>query len=154
MGWCHVVGAAVGGWVLGRYQKGAERRKAGAEGAGTDDLLESVGTDRRPTRVSIPACSYCVYLFHELPPSVREAAAREMARVLKPGGVAILTDSAQLGDRDSFDPTLGNFGDFQEPFYRSYISTPLGPLFEAAGLQCGMKVGVGGWECCVCACEG
>ena len=28
----------------------------------------------------------------------------------------------------------------QEPFYRDYISTPLGPMFEAAGLKCGMKV--------------
>ena len=33
-----------------------------------------------------------------------------------------------------------NFGDFQEPHYRNYIATPLGPLFEEAGLKCGMKV--------------
>jgi hypothetical protein len=33
-----------------------------------------------------------------------------------------------------------NFGDFQEPHYRDYIATPLGPLFEEAGLKCGMKV--------------
>jgi len=35
----------------------------------------------------------CVYLFHELPPAVRRAAAAEMARVLKPGGLLVLTDS-------------------------------------------------------------
>ena len=32
----------------------------------------------------------------------------------------------------------------QEPFYRDYINTPLGPVFEAAGLKCGMKVRAGG----------
>lgn len=51
--------------------------------------------------------SYSVYLFHELPPVVQEAAAREMARVLKPGGLLVLTDSVQRGDRDSYDATLG-----------------------------------------------
>ena len=33
-----------------------------------------------------------------------------------------------------------NFGDFDEPFYRGYIADPLGPIFEAAGLKCDMKV--------------
>jgi ubiquinone/menaquinone biosynthesis C-methylase UbiE len=37
---------------------------------------------------------------------VRRAAAAEMARVLKPGGICILTDSSQLGDREAFDATL------------------------------------------------
>ena len=54
-----------------------------------------------------PAAPAGVYLFHELPADVRAAAAAEMARVLKPGGVLVLTDSVQLGDRDAYDPTLG-----------------------------------------------
>merc|ERR1719161_3464299 len=41
----------------------------------------------------------CVYLFHEMPEAARAAAAAEMARVLAPGGVMILTDSVQRGDR-------------------------------------------------------
>ena len=41
--------------------------------------------------------SQCVYLFHELPPEARRAAAAEMARVLKPGGIVVLTDSVQVG---------------------------------------------------------
>ena len=39
-----------------------------------------------------------------------------------------------------FPLLCSNFGDFQEPYYRNYISTPLAPLFEEAGLKCGMKV--------------
>jgi SAM-dependent methyltransferase len=38
----------------------------------------------------------CVYLFHELPPPIRRAAAREMARVLKPRGIVVFTDSVQV----------------------------------------------------------
>lgn len=63
-----------------------------------------------------------------------------MCRVLKPGGMLILTDSAQLGDRDAFDATLANFGDFNEPYYRTYVATDLGALFEEAGLRCESKV--------------
>ena len=54
-----------------------------------------------------------MYLFHELPVEVQRAAAAEMARVVKPGGIVVLTDSVQRGDRDAYDATLGNFGDFQ-----------------------------------------
>lgn len=60
----------------------------------------------------------CVYLFHELPESARIAAAKEFARVLKPGGLCILTDSVQLGDRSDWDPILGLFGNFNEPHYK------------------------------------
>lgn len=68
----------------------------------------------------------CTYLFHELPPAVRRAAAAEMARVLRPGGLLVLTDSIQLGDRPALDANLGRFGDFNEPYYRSYISEDFG----------------------------
>ena len=36
-----------------------------------------------------------MYLFHELPGSVRRAVAAEMARVLRPGGLVVLVDSVQ-----------------------------------------------------------
>ena len=67
-----------------------------------------------------------MYLFHELPQEVRRAAAAEMARVLKPGGILILTDSVQFGDRTAWDKTLGNFSNFNEPYYLSYITEDLG----------------------------
>jgi ubiquinone/menaquinone biosynthesis C-methylase UbiE len=41
----------------------------------------------------------CMYAFHEMPEEARSAAAAEMFRLLKPGGLAVLTDSVQLGDR-------------------------------------------------------
>merc|ERR1712146_749639 len=55
-------------------------------------------------------CVISVYLFHELPPESRRKVVKEVARVLKPGGTFILTDSVQLGDRLSLDESIGNFG--------------------------------------------
>lgn len=76
-----------------------------------------------------------VYTLHEMPESARVAAAKEFARVLKPGGLCVITDSAQLGDRPQWDKALGAFGSFNEPHYRNYISNDLGAMFEDAGLQ-------------------
>ena len=104
----------------------------------------------------------CMYLFHELPPEARQAAAAEIARVLRPGGVAVIADSVQLGDRPALDANLGKFGDFNEvrfylcapsismaraslrsahasrlpqPNYRSYIELDLGALLQSKGLR-------------------
>ena len=79
---------------------------------------------------------YSVYLFHELPPEIRRKAVAEMARVLKPGGVAIITDSIQLGDRERLDANLGRFGDFNEPFYRTYITEDFGARLPAPARTC------------------
>ena len=78
----------------------------------------------------------CVYLFHELPPKVREAAAREFARVLRPGGTLVFVDTLQLGDTPKFDPLLEFFPRaFHEPYYDSFIRMDLKALFGAAGLR-------------------
>jgi ubiquinone/menaquinone biosynthesis C-methylase UbiE len=81
----------------------------------------------------------CVYLFHELPETARAQAAAEMARVVKPGGIVVLTDSVQLGDRPSMDENIGRFSNLNEPHYQNYIRTEIAPLFEKHGLVCHEK---------------
>jgi len=81
----------------------------------------------------------CVYLFHEMPEAARASAAAEFARVCAPGGIVVLTDSMQRGDRPALDAKLGNFGKMNEPHYESYIGTDLPAFFEAAGLTCDGK---------------
>jgi ubiquinone/menaquinone biosynthesis C-methylase UbiE len=81
-----------------------------------------------------------IYLFHELPPDVRREAAKEMVRVLKPGGMLIITDSIQLGDRLPLDAGIGKFSDFNEPYYKTFIAEDLGKMFMDCGLECDEKL--------------
>eukprot|EP01024_Parvocaulis_polyphysoides_P051197 TRINITY_DN5028_c1_g1_i2.p1 TRINITY_DN5028_c1_g1~~TRINITY_DN5028_c1_g1_i2.p1 ORF type:complete len:359 (+),score=23.96 TRINITY_DN5028_c1_g1_i2:146-1078(+) len=83
---------------------------------------------------------FCIYLFHEIPLDVRNQVMKEFARVLRPGGILILADSIQLGDRPAMDNSIGTFGDFNEPHYRSYIEYDFGKAFKEVGLECDMKV--------------
>ena len=77
----------------------------------------------------------CVFLFHELPPRVRRDTAREIARLLKPGGVFVLADSVQPGDAVDLDRMLEYFPvGFHEPFFNSYLSEDFAALFAEAGL--------------------
>ncbi len=76
-----------------------------------------------------------VFLFHELPPAVRRTVTREMARVLKPGGLLVFIDSLQLGDRPTWDGLLEAFPErFHEPYFRHYAIDDLGALFRQTGL--------------------
>ncbi|KXZ46689.1 hypothetical protein GPECTOR_41g653 [Gonium pectorale] len=82
----------------------------------------------------------CVYLFHELPEPVRRAAVSEFFRVLRPGGLAVLTDSVQLGDRRAWENTAGSRAGFNDsPHYQNYVGCDLGAMFQAAGFECGTK---------------
>jgi len=83
-----------------------------------------------------------VYLFHELPRAVRLTVAKEMARVLKPGGKLFFVDSVQIGDgketgmEGAFELALDRFPAFNhEPYYKDYAVTNLIELFEQAGLK-------------------
>jgi ubiquinone/menaquinone biosynthesis C-methylase UbiE len=84
---------------------------------------------------------YSVYLFHEMPDDARDSALREMYRVLKPGGLLVMTDSAQWGDRpkidDQFD--LEAFKDLNEPHYPSYLQYDFGLKFQELGMCRGLK---------------
>jgi ubiquinone/menaquinone biosynthesis C-methylase UbiE len=78
----------------------------------------------------------CVYLCHELPPRVRRDAAREIARIVKPGGVFILADSIQTGDTADLDRMLEYFPvGFHEPYFASYLKEDFTALFGDAGFD-------------------
>ena len=78
----------------------------------------------------------CVYLLHEVPADVRLRIAAEFARVLRPGGRAVIVDSLQHGDRPAWDRLLVGFPkSFHEPFYADYARADLSGLFGAAGLR-------------------
>jgi ubiquinone/menaquinone biosynthesis C-methylase UbiE len=75
------------------------------------------------------------FLFHELPPAVRRTVTREIARVLKPGGLCVFLDSLQMGDKPGWDGLLEAFPvRFHEPYYRHYTIDDLDSLFSDAGL--------------------
>ncbi len=77
----------------------------------------------------------CVYLFHELPPKVRAAVMREVARVLAPGGIFVLADALRTGDNPDLDRMLDAFPfGFHEPFFTSWLTTDLDALAHDAGL--------------------
>ena len=77
----------------------------------------------------------CIFLYHELPPEVRRRVSAEIARVLRPGGMLVLIDSLQMGDRPGWDGLLEAFPvRFHEPYFRSYAVDDLDGMLNDAGL--------------------
>jgi ubiquinone/menaquinone biosynthesis C-methylase UbiE len=77
----------------------------------------------------------CIFLFHELPPEVRRDVAREIGRVMKPGGLFVFVESLQPGDAPDYDGLLEIFPAlFHEPYFKSYLGEDLQVLFGEAGL--------------------
>ncbi len=75
-----------------------------------------------------------VYMFHELPRNARRNAVREMLRVLRPGGLVVLEDSAQPSESPELAPVLHGFPrEFHEPFYEDYLDDDLGALLREVG---------------------
>jgi len=59
-----------------------------------------------------------------------------MARVVKPGGLVVIVDSLQKGDRPEWNGLLDLFPHyFHEPYYAEYTDGSLEEWFRAAGLQ-------------------
>ncbi|GKY98895.1 hypothetical protein MPSEU_000845400 [Mayamaea pseudoterrestris] len=133
--------------------KASENDRYWREYRGREAMKESTGILKSPAPARIvqanaeslpfPDDSFdavlCVYLFHELPLPARRKAAQEMARVVKPGGMVVLTDSIQIGDRIAFGNVLDNFTKFNEPHYVSYQRDDLAALFTERGLECDEK---------------
>ena len=89
-----------------------------------------------PLREASIDVATCVYLFHELPPTVRSQVAKEIACVLRPGGRLIFVESLQIGDDPPLDPLLEFFPrTYHEPYFRDYVRMDLDALFSAAGLN-------------------
>jgi ubiquinone/menaquinone biosynthesis C-methylase UbiE len=77
-----------------------------------------------------------VYLFHELPRNTRRAVARELCRVVRPGGLVVLEDSAQLAESAEIAGALQAFPDeFHEPFYADYLDDDLAELLREVGFS-------------------
>jgi ubiquinone/menaquinone biosynthesis C-methylase UbiE len=75
------------------------------------------------------------FLLHELPPDIRTQTLAEMARVLKPDGLAVIVDSMQKGDEPDWDGLLDLFPHyFHEPYYADYVCSSLETLAKDAGL--------------------
>ena len=76
------------------------------------------------------------FLLHELPKEIRAKVIAEMARAVKPGGLVVIVDSLQKGDRPDWDGLLDLFPHyFHEPYYAEYTTGSLEEWFGAAGLR-------------------
>lgn len=76
----------------------------------------------------------CVFLFHELPPQVRQRVIDQCFRVVKPGGTFIICDSIQMSDSPEMAPLMENFTTmFHEPYYRHYTTDDLVDRLHTAG---------------------
>ena len=77
-----------------------------------------------------------VYLFHELPRNARRNVARELFRVVKPGGLVVIEDSAQLVESADLATALRSFpGEFHEPFYNDYLEDDLAGVLGEVGFS-------------------
>ncbi len=75
-----------------------------------------------------------VYMFHELPRNARRNAVRELFRVVRPGGLVVIEDSAQLAESRALEPVLRGFPmEFHEPFYADYLEDDLAEILRDAG---------------------
>src|SRR5215469_8320938 len=59
--------------------------------------------EKMPLAANSVDAAISIYLFHELPPSVRSKVAREIGRVLKRGGMFVLAETIQYGDLTDCD---------------------------------------------------
>jgi len=75
-----------------------------------------------------------VYLFHELPRNARRNVLRELYRVVRPGGLVVIEDSAQLSESAELAAALHAFpSEFHEPFYADYLEDDLAGALREVG---------------------
>lgn len=77
-----------------------------------------------------------VYLFHELPRNARRNVLAEMYRVLAPGGLVVVEDSAQYAESPDLVFFLERFSEeFHEPFHRDYLADDLASALAEVGFE-------------------
>lgn len=101
-----------------------------------DVSLVAENAERLPFRNSHFDIVTSVHLFHELPRAARRTVLSEMHRVLRPSGLLVIEDSAQLAESGDLAFFLGRFAaEFHEPFYRDYIADDLVTLLTEGGFR-------------------
>ncbi|MCC5621904.1 class I SAM-dependent methyltransferase [Nostoc sp. CHAB 5715] len=77
-----------------------------------------------------------VFLFHELPATVRQTVIEQCFQVIKPGGVFIICDSIQLSDSPELEYMMDFFPEtFHEPYYKHYTTDNLLERLQRAGFE-------------------
>jgi ubiquinone/menaquinone biosynthesis C-methylase UbiE len=77
-----------------------------------------------------------IHLFHELPHDARRNVYREMFRVLRPGGLLVIEDSAQLSDSEQLGFLLERFSrEFHEPYHKGYLRDDIGEALTEVGFE-------------------
>jgi ubiquinone/menaquinone biosynthesis C-methylase UbiE len=101
-----------------------------------DLSLVAENAERLPFRDAYCSIVTSVYVFHELPRAVRRTVLAEAWRVLRPGGLLVVEDSAQLAESGPLAFFLGRFAkEFHEPFYREYVGDDLAAMITEAGFE-------------------
>ena len=116
------------------YLKEASRHISTLEG----DLIELTkgNAENLPFEDNSVQAISCVYLFHELPRTVREKVLKEFIRVLEPGGILVLADSIQINDSPNFISIMeGFYKNFHEPFYCDYIKEDIDKKMDEIGFN-------------------
>jgi ubiquinone/menaquinone biosynthesis C-methylase UbiE len=87
--------------------------------------------ERMPLADAVFDAVTSVFLFHELPSDVRRNVAREVRRVLKPGGRFVVCDSAQLPESGEISDFLYAFpATYHEPYYKGYLRDDLAEVLR------------------------
>ena len=120
--------------LSGSYLKEASRYLSVLDG----DLIELIkgNAEELPFEDNSIQAISCVYLFHELPRTIREKVLKEFFRVLEPKGILVIADSIQISDSPDFIQIMENFyKSFHEPFYGDYIKEDINAKIKETGFH-------------------